>query len=468
VNLLTDFEDQLQNLLSRHKSEAETYVTSTASYVTYKAFSDAFYEINGSTINSTITNDYISIDFYRLIQLVNKWINELDYIVDDINTRLYRLEIDTVDDINPMVDVRNKIEYDIIRTYGTLKAKIEEIETNFSNISIAYKTIVESSYNDMLIFHNNYTGNKGDFSDFKDVSVYIHGIDDDGGKFLSTMPDVSSEGDIVIHEQRNDDTEYFIVVADKHGNLSLSESYNEKEIKNTTEYKSGLARIHMVYETEFRNEHRQKTSNDLSKALIDLGLMYGDKNIKLHAHSYGGRRSWQFAVDYPEYVEAITTIGTPYETNKMAELGENIANIGEFIPGILNKYPLEDGNHIEIDTLTEHAGEGIALNDNAYGDMINTSLDEVVEEVYSYNPEVYAQIEDIYATAVVGKQMNNPLVWNADFAVSTHSQSGEVMGNFIDEAHVVHIFNHFIAHSAETTHDFFKNIMKNENDTIFR
>lgn len=465
---MNNIEGQLQQLLTQQKSEAETYVTSTSSFATYQAFSNAFYQINGSTLNSSTGGDSISIDFSSLTLLVDRWINELNYFVDDIKLQLQMFDPMTYDDVNRVTTLQMKVEYDIIQTYSELKTKITEIETDFSNVAIAYKTIVESSFNDMLIFNNNYHNNEGNFSAFNDVSVYLHGIEDDGEKFLSTMPEVAQAGDIVIHEQRDGSTAFFIVEQGKRGKLSLSESYSEKAIQRTPEYDEANGRIHMVYETEFQNEHRQKTSNDLAKALIDLGLMQGDKDIRMHAHSYGGRRSWQFALDYPDYVEAITTIGTPYDTNDFAKFGEDVANITEVIPHAIGKHPLEDGNHVEVDSLVGAAGKGVMLNDNAYGDMVQTSLDEVVDEVRVNNPEVYEEFTNIYTTAVVGKQSYLTGTFDSDGVVSADSQAGKVMGDLIDEEHAINIFRVGFAHTAETDHRKFKPIMKEINKINFR
>src|SRR5699024_3512021 len=297
--------------------------------------------------------------------------NELNYFVDDIRLQLQMFDPIPYEVIDRVNGLRFNMEFKILPAYEALKVKLADIETDFSNIAIAYKSLVESSFNDMLIFNNNHNDIEGNFSAFNDVSVYIHGIEDTGEDFLANIPEVSKEGDIVIHEMRDGSTAYY-VVTDNDGTLELGDRMTEREMKETSAYDSGDGRVHMIYETEYQNEHRQKTSNDLGKSLIALGLMQGDKNIQLHSHSYGGRRSWQFALDYPEYVESITTIGTPYETNSLASAGESAANVTEAIPGALGKHPLEYNEHVELDSLSG-AASGVELNDNAYGDMINTS-----------------------------------------------------------------------------------------------
>src|SRR5699024_10508969 len=77
----------------------------------------------------------------------------------------------------------------------------------------------------------------------------------------------------------------------------------------------GDSRLHFVYDTEHKNEHRQETSDDLAEELTKMGLINEKTKIDLFAHSYGGRRSFQFAMDYPDSIRSITTIGTPYDTN---------------------------------------------------------------------------------------------------------------------------------------------------------
>jgi len=463
---LFDYEGQLDRLLSQQRAEAEQTVSSTASFATYKAFAAAFQEIDGSTLSASTAEEQLSIDFASLTLLIDRWMNELNYFVDDIRLQLQMFDPIPYEVIDRVNGLRLNVEYKILPVYESLKVKLADIETDFSNIAIAYKSLVESSFNDMLIFHNNHNDIEGDFSAFNDVSVYVHGIEDTGNDFLENIPEVSKKGDIVIHETRDGSTEYY-VVTEKNGVLDIGKSMTEKEMKETSAYHSGDGRVHMIYETEYQNEHRQKTSNDLGKSLIDLGLMQGDKNIHLHSHSYGGRRSWQFALDYPEYVESITTIGTPYEENSLASVGEGAANITEAIPGALGKYPLEYNEYIELDSL-EGAASGEELNDNAYGDMKNTGLDEVVSDVTMLNPEMYDDLQDMYITAATGRQSTIVGSLATDGAVSAGSQSGDVLSEYIDEQPVIKVFNAGLAHSAEKTHDDFKEIMRDVNKINFR
>lgn len=462
---MNDLEGQLRRLLDQQKSEAEYYVSSTASEATYKAFAKAFYEMNGSLLSSSTSGDQISIDFPSIDSLIDRWINELYYFVDDIKLQLQMYDPITYEDINRVTALQQRVEYTIIQAYGQLKSHIQEIETDFSNVAIAYKSHIESAYNDMLIFYNNHKGIVGAFSKFSDISVYVHGIEDDGSDFFGNIPDVSQAGDIVIHETRDGGTKYYIVVEGENG-LELRER-DETTIKNTTEYASADGRVHMIYETEIENEHRQKTSNDLAGTLIGLGLMQGEKNIRFHAHSYGGRRSLQFALDYPQFVQSITTIGTPYDTNQMANIGDKAANLTETGVGWMNKYPHQDGEYIEVASLGTVVS-GVKLNDNAYGDMINTSMDEAVATVTSANPEIYDDLQGMYITAVTGRQSTIIGSLPADGAVGAKSQSGAVISEFIDEQPVIKIFKFGASHSAQQTNEEFKAMMKEANELDLR
>ena len=92
--------------------------------------------------------------------------------------------------------------------------------------------------------------------------------------------------------------------------MYIKETY--EEIKGL-EYFDTNGRLHIVYDTNEPNEHRQATSDDLAEKLNEMGLMNEETKIDMFGHSYGGRRSLQFAMDYPDHVRSITTIGTPYD-----------------------------------------------------------------------------------------------------------------------------------------------------------
>ena len=90
-----------------------------------------------------------------------------------------------------------------------------------------------------------------------------------------------------------------------------------KKLKDSKQFKQTDGSI-LFMKQMHTNEHRQATSDDLAEKLNEMGLMNEETKIDMFGHSYGGRRSLQFAMDYPDHVRSITTIGTPYDKNLLA------------------------------------------------------------------------------------------------------------------------------------------------------
>src|SRR5699024_795037 len=124
--------------------------------------------------------------------------------------------------------------------------------------------------------------------------------------------------------------EYYIVEENDEGEMA-HRSVDFQELKKEDSFDNTDNRLHVVYDTEYKNEHRQETRDDLTRDLTDMGLINDETALDFVAHSYGGRRALQFAIDYPEHVRSMTTIGTPYETNALGSFANNYSWIAEAI-----------------------------------------------------------------------------------------------------------------------------------------
>src|SRR5699024_6011138 len=158
---------------------------------------------------------------------------------------------------------------------------------------------------------------------------------------------------------------------------------------------------HYVYETEAENEHRQKTSDDLASKLIEFGLLNDETNIDLFGHSYGGRRSLQFAMDYPQNVQSITTIGTPYDKNLTGRAANSIAKLYSRLDRV-GFNPNENSNYLDFNPKNSRTDKKMK-HSNVYTDMSSVAMVDNIEQLKVANPEAYRRLEEIDMTAAAGR-----------------------------------------------------------------
>lgn len=338
---MKDIEGQLSRLLNQQKLEAESYIDSSASEVIYQAFERTFNEINGSSLTRSQSGSDISIDFNMLASLIDRWINELHYFVDDVKLQLNMYDPVTYEDINRMTGIQMRVESDIIGAYIALKTKLAAIKAEFSNVAKAYNSHMETAFNHLTNSYTTYKDQMGDFSTFTNVTVYMHGTEASGEVYFDTIRDTAQAGDIAIYKSLEQKRKFYVLVNKREGPLTLSRAYDECSIKQTKAYKGAKGRIHMVCKMEKQDGCPQKTSTHLLETLMDLGLMYGEKKFTFYGHRYGGKRSLKFALDVLTYVQALTTIQSPYSDK------ENRARVvDEALPGKIGTYVLDDGDAV--------------------------------------------------------------------------------------------------------------------------
>src|SRR5690606_34079832 len=211
----------------------------------------------------------------------------------------------------------------------------------------------------------------------------------DGDDFLESSMKASNPGDVIVHEKRNGTVEYYLVLEGRRGK-EISRAFSSfDQLQAHKEFKHGKGRLHFVYDTEYKNEHRQKTSDDLAEKLIDMGLLNEETKIDLFAHSYGGRRSLQFATDYPVNVRSITTIGTPYDKNFLG----SAANTFTGIAGKMGKEPSEFSYYLDFNSKNQRKDDGIT-HSNVYTDMASEKMMDDIEQLKVANPHAYKELEN--------------------------------------------------------------------------
>nr|WP_289037207.1 alpha/beta fold hydrolase [uncultured Allobacillus sp.] len=459
----------LKQILDMHRAQAEDIIQRTASMRVRDAFVSCWNYFNNGSISASVSGDKIRFDADEIIQTIDKWIKDFEVCKEAEIAKLYRMEDPSYQDRSRVINIQNDIDHHIRYIYQMLKGKITQIDIEFSNAARAYRSPIHQALNDMNRLYSEMNDIKGPFSGFKDVSVYIHGIEDNGDSFLDSAKKVANIGDVLIYENRDGDISYHLVTEE--GILGPEVIKSIDDLKNNKEF-SKDARLHLIYETEYKNEHRQKTSDDLTDKLIEMGLLNEETKLNMFAHSYGGRRSFQFAMDYPENVSSITTIGTPYDENLLSGL----ANTFPTIAGFMNKVSDEYSDYLDFNTLNTTTNNQIKFS-NAYTDMTSEEMKEDVKNLKSANPEIYSQLDDMEITAVAGRdfyerpsgRLGTSTVKyydSHDGAVSITSQHAESLGSLIDQRPTYAIEGESItnpAHSNEIESEEFIELIRKVN-----
>ncbi|MCY8264899.1 alpha/beta hydrolase [Bacillus haynesii] len=283
---------------------------------------------------------------------------------------------------------------------------------------------------------------KGDFSDYKNVSVYVHGIEDSGKGFYESVKEAAQKGDVIVRIVKNDknEYEYEYIYINSDGKSIKRKTYEaiKKEISKDN-YKTG--RLHIIYDTDYMNEHRQATSDDLAEKLNEMGLMNEETKIDMFGHSYGGRRSLQFAMDYPDHVRSITTIGTPYDKNLLATGANRARWLADNAAG---RNTMNTSDYLDFNEENKNNDNGKDYS-NAYTDMDSEAMTEDINHLKSANPEVYQKLQKMDITAAAGYRTEDTVSFspyytasgkhkiNSDDIVSVESQHGDILGDLIDE-----------------------------------
>ena len=427
---------ELANILSIQLEEANSIVRNAQSERLKTIFQETWYKVDHGSITAYVHGERIEIDTSLVIGVIDGWIRNLRICKDEAVDKYFAVETPTTEDFIK----KGRIEWDVhdlIIYYEELKYKMDSLEMEFANAVRYYRSPLRQALTDMKILHNTMKESKGDFSGFENVSVYIHGIESTGKEFLESAKKAAEVGDVIVHEKRDGTKEYFVVSEIEDGKKVVTSIKDFYKFRKTDEYKKINGRLHFIYDTEHKNEHRQETSDDLSVKLTEMGLMDRATSIDLFAHSYGGRRSIQFAIDYPDKVRSITTIGTPYDTDELAKKANKLP--WDWIGKVIKKKPSEYSDYLDLNLENKRNDAGID-HSNAYTDMSTEPLSDDIQSLQAANPEVYHKLDEMEITAVAGYRVFytgyeydlRVHETTGDDVVSIHSQQGKVLGSIID------------------------------------
>ncbi|MGE7780245.1 alpha/beta fold hydrolase [Peribacillus sp. NPDC097264] len=428
-------EPEVTSLINLHTSRANATVLLANSKLVRNAYAKIWGFIDSGSITE-LAGTMIMFDFSDLKAEVDQYISDLDELRLKSENKKLQLKGDQIEE--ELLKLTNIISQcqEISLYYNMLKSEISEIELDFENAVRYYRSPMRQGLNDISIIYNSMKNIKGPMGDFEEVSVYIHGIESNGNEFLESAKKASVEGDVIVHVKRNGKKEYYVVKMNEYGEKEVLALDDFQSLQKEDAFKYPEGRIHLVYDTEQSNEHRQETSDDLTRLLSEMGLINKTTKLNLFGHSYGGRRSMQFAMDYPDYVQSITTIGTPYDKNKLAKTGNSLP----YVAGKIGQDPRQFTDFLDFNPENKREDNGI-LHSNVYTDLSKEEMKEDLQNLKSANPEVYTKLEKMNIIASAGYRMETvyyeggsmEVKTESDDVVSLESQNANNLESLIDE-----------------------------------
>ncbi|MED2942273.1 alpha/beta hydrolase [Bacillus swezeyi] len=404
-----------------------------------EAFNTIWVSIENKELPVPISSNVMTFNADDIKSEIDEWIKNLKECQENAQRKFESMEDPSPDDLSK----RNNITSDVVvltSQYENLKNSIDQVEQDFNNSVRTHRAPMREALTDISILYNSVNHVKGDFSDYKNVSVYVHGIEDSGNGFYKSVKKAAQKGDLIVRISKNEKDEYVYeyYYIDKYGKRYTKGTY--EEIKDL-EYFNTNGRLHIVYDTNEPNEHRQATSDDLAEKLNEMGLMNEETKVDMFGHSYGGRRSLQFAMDYPDHVRSITTIGTPYDTNILGSQANKHRWLADKAAG---RDTTNTSDYLDFNEENRNNDDGKDYS-NAYTDMDNEAMNEDINHLKSANSEIYQKLQKMDITAAAGYRTEETVSFSpyytasgkhkisSDDIVSVESQHGDILGDLIDE-----------------------------------
>ncbi|MBR8665764.1 alpha/beta hydrolase [Bacillus paralicheniformis] len=431
-------EPEITNMIKSHERRANRMLQHAQSSRLLEAFNKIWISIENKELPNFVSKNVMNFNVADIKSEINDWIKDLKDCQENARRKFESMEDPSPEDIQK----RNNITSDVvllISQYENLKNGLDQVEQDFSNVARTHRAPMREALTDISILYNSVNHVKGDFSDYKNVSVYVHGIEDSGNGFNNSVEKAAQKGDVIVRiKKKGDKYDYEYTYIDKRGNRKTVDEY--KKLFRIDGFNTD-GRLHIVYDTNEPNEHRQATSDDLAEKLNEMGLMNEEIKIDMFGHSYGGRRSLQFAMDYPDHVRSITTIGTPYDKNLLATGANRARWLADNAAG---RDTMNTSDYLDFNKENKNNDNGKDYS-NAYTDMDSEAMTEDINHLKSANPEVYQKLQKMDITAAAGYRTEDTVSFspyytasgkhkiNSDDIVSVESQHGDILGDLIDE-----------------------------------
>lgn len=252
----------------------------------------------------------------------------------------------------------NNIPYDeaLLNETNTYNGSIETV-----NRTIDYDGTKELTYQvpkyDMSSKNNNVVSD-----DEPKVTFVTHGL---GGNSDSWRYQDMFEGGIIDQLNQVALCDFYVGYVDHSDGLVRFKRVNVTS-ENATEINSPLAEIEnsprhyvIIFSTTISNDVNDKVYYDFNyvasvvvKQIKDYDPNHELPRINLIGHSRGGLTNLQYALDHPDLVESIYSLGTPYLGTTMGSIHEMIYSLGLFKDSI--PFPIGEADIIDENTYNEY------------------------------------------------------------------------------------------------------------------
>lgn len=156
-------------------------------------FNKIWVSIENKELPNFVSKNVMDFNVADIKSEINDWIKDLKECQENARRKFESMEDPTPEDLRK----RNNISSDavlLISQYENLKNGIDQVEQDFSNVARTHRAPMREALTDLSILYNSVNHVKGDFSDYKNVSVYVHGIEDSGNGFYKSVKDLCEKG----------------------------------------------------------------------------------------------------------------------------------------------------------------------------------------------------------------------------------------------------------------------------------
>jgi hypothetical protein len=293
-------EPEVMQLLNVQYTTANDLLSKSQSRRLLEVFTRIWATLDIGGFSISVGSDSFTLDFEKIKDQIDEWIAQLNTCKENTANNYYAKEEPSVNEQFKVLQIISDVDR-IVPLYQRLKHEVDSLEHEFENAVQVYRSRIREALADLEILRHSVTYKAGGFSGFENVSVYVDKREADESFHLAV--EAAHAGDVIVFV-RGDGQKEFYTVRTEQGEKTVSEKMDIGQVQDTKPHHLKEGRLHMVYD-----EHR---SENVVQALKEMGLVTGETKINMYGQVYGGRRSFQFAMDDPDHIRAVTSLRDPY------------------------------------------------------------------------------------------------------------------------------------------------------------